>query len=83
MNLLTTINQIKNKISLKMIIASTLLLLGGGIAINQANAEFYPNRVPFDYNKACDPTDNDPYDRCGSLDGPVFNSFINTPSRGD
>lgn len=46
-------------------------------------AEFYPDRPTFDYNKPCNPDDNDPYDRCGSLSGPVFNSFVNTPSYGD
>lgn len=46
-------------------------------------AEYYPARQPFDYNKPCNPNDNDKYDRCGSLTGPVFNSFINTPSYGD
>lgn len=47
-------------------------------------AEWYPNRpVTFDYNKPCNTTDKDLGDRCGSLTGPVFNSFINTPSYGD
>lgn len=46
-------------------------------------AEYYPARQPFDYNKPCNPNDGDKYDRCGSMDGPVFNSFINTPSYGD
>ncbi len=41
------------------------------------------NRPTYDYTKACNPNDNDPYDRCGSMDGPVFNSFINTPTYGD
>jgi uncharacterized repeat protein (TIGR01451 family) len=50
---------------------------------NHASAEFYPNRTPFDYNKPCNPNDSDIYDRCGSLTGPVFDSFINTPSYGD
>lgn len=46
-------------------------------------AEYYPARTPFDYNKPCNSEDNDKNDRCGSLTGPVFNSFINTPSYGD
>lgn len=57
-----------------------LLSIAGGIIVK---AEFYPNRTPFDYSKPCNSSDNDPYDRCGSLTGPVFNSFINTPSYGD
>jgi hypothetical protein len=53
-----------------------------------AIAEFYPNRPTYDYNKydASDPTCKAPsndHGRCGSMDGPVFNSFINTPSYGD
>ncbi len=57
-----------------------LLAVAGGIVVK---AEFYPNRTPFDYSKPCNSSDSDPYDRCGSLTGPVFNSFINTPSYGD
>lgn len=40
-----------------------------------AQAGFGPNRPVFDWNN--------PDDRKGSLTGPVFNSFINTPTYGD
>lgn len=48
-----------------------------------AFAGFGPNRPVYDYNKPCNPNDSDKYDRCGSLEGPVFNSFVNTPTYGD
>jgi uncharacterized repeat protein (TIGR01451 family) len=54
-----------------------------------AQAEFFPNRPTFDYNKAGNGNCSDPNNpatkngRCGSMNGPVFNSFINTPSYGD
>jgi len=47
-----------------------------------------PDRATFDYNKY-DPTDltcrapSNDHGRCGSMNGPVFNSFINTPNYGD
>lgn len=62
---------------------SLLLLVGIPAVVSLVRAEFYPNRTPFDYSKPCNPNDGDIYDRCGSLTGPVFNSFINTPSYGD
>ncbi|MEO5627434.1 MAG: hypothetical protein ABIQ89_00930 [Candidatus Saccharimonadales bacterium] len=52
-----------------------------------ALAGFGPGRPTYDYNKydaskSCtDPSQA--YGRCGSLDGPVFNSFVNTPTYGD
>ncbi len=64
-------------------IAALGILAGIGIAAKMAVAEFYPNRTPYDYSKPCNPNDDNKYDRCGSLEGPVFNSFINTPSYGD
>ncbi len=64
-------------------VAALGILAGVGIAAKLVTAEFYPNRTPFDYSKPCNPNDSDIYDRCGSLTGPVFNSFINTPSYGD
>lgn len=56
-----------------------------------ANAGFFPSRPVFDYNKYdannqnCDDPNNPAANggRCGSMNGPVFNSFINTPSYGD
>jgi hypothetical protein len=56
-----------------------------------AHGEFYPARTTYDYEKY-DPHNPDCLDpsnpgfdhgRCGPTDGPVFNSFINTPSYGD
>lgn len=64
-------------------IAALGILAGIGVAAKLVTAEFYPNRTPFDYSKPCNPNDDNKYDRCGSLTGPVFNSFINTPSYGD
>jgi hypothetical protein len=56
-----------------------------------AQAEFYPDRPTYDYNRYdpnrsdCDDPSNAAADhgRCGPGDGPVFNSFTNTPSYGD
>ncbi len=73
-------------------IALTVLTLAAGVvAIPAVQAEFYPNRPTFDYNKFdpnnlnCDDANNPAAQngRCGSMNGPVFNSFINTPSYGD
>lgn len=64
-------------------VAALGFVTGLGFGVKHAVAEFYPNRTPFDYSKPCNPNDNDIYDRCGSMTGPVFNSFINTPSYGD
>lgn len=52
-------------------------------------AEYYPARPAFDYTKApingttCVEADGQAYNRCGSMTGPVFNSFTNTPFYGD
>lgn len=74
----------------KVIIAGILLagVIGAPIAVN---AGFYPDRPVFNYNKYdannqnCDDPNNPAANggRCGSMNGPVFNSFINTPSYGD
>ena len=76
------LSKVSRNIRKRYVVAGLVVALVGlgGIA---AKAEFYPDRKPFDYNKACNPDDADIYDRCGSLTGPVFNSFINTPSYGD
>lgn len=75
----------KIKSSFKTKVFASLVILGfiGGIGYGAVQAEFYPDRKPFDYNVPCNPEDDNIYDRCGSLTGPVFNSFINTPSYGD
>src|ERR1035437_6421582 len=85
-------NKIRHSISRKSKIALVVLALGlGAAAFPVVHAEFYPIRPTFDYNKY-DPNNlncNDPNNiaaqngRCGSLNGPVFDSFINTPSYGD
>ena len=59
------------------------LAVAMGVSVGIAHAEFYPNRTPYDYNVPCDAASTNKYTRCGSLTGPVFNSFINTPSYGD
>lgn len=71
---------------------ATTLVLGAVIGIPIAtHAGFFPGRPTYDYNKFdasnlnCDDPNNQAadYGRCGSLNGPVFNSFVNTPSYGD
>jgi uncharacterized repeat protein (TIGR01451 family) len=71
------------KFRTKSFLAAAIVAIGAGVGIGAVQAEFYPNRTPFDYSKPCVADDADIYDRCGSLTGPVFNSFINTPSYGD
>ena len=68
----------------KRYIVAALVGLSVAVAVPLAvKAGYGPNRPVFDYSKPCNPNDGDPYDRCGSLTGPVFNSFVNTPSYGD
>lgn len=57
----------------KVLITSAVVL--GVLVPATAWAAWGPTRPVFDYN--------DPAQRVGSLTGPVFNSFINTPSYGD
>lgn len=71
-------------------VAIAAVVLTAAVAVPLAvNAEFYPDRPVFDYNKSGNGNCADPANpardggRCGSLNGPVFNSFINTPSYGD
>ncbi len=73
-------------------IVATSLVLAAIIGLPIAtNAGFFPGRPTFDYNKfdANNLNCNDPANpaaqngRCGSMTGPVFNSFVNTPSYGD
>ncbi len=71
-----------SKIPKKLLLVIVSVFLAVGVA-GLVRAEFYPDRPTYDYNKPCNPNDADKYDRCGSLEGPVFNSFINTPSYGD
>lgn len=58
------------------------------LASTNSLAEYYPERPTYDWDKV--PTDCEDRTqpesmrgRCGPRDGPVFNSFVNTPSYGD
>jgi uncharacterized repeat protein (TIGR01451 family) len=84
------LNKIRN-LSRKAKVVLTAVLVTVAVAVPLAvNAEWYPVRPVYDYNKY-DGNNNcaDPKNialqngRCGSMNGPVFNSFINTPSYGD
>lgn len=83
---------IKNKMARRnklAILVSTLAIAVAVPLVSQAG--FFPGRPTFDYNNYQQGNDNcaDPnnparnHGRCGSLDGPVFNSFVNTPFFGD
>jgi hypothetical protein len=54
-----------------------------------AFADWYPPRPIYDYEKAAGRDCSNPetpaadHGRCGPVDGPVFNSFVDTPSYGD
>lgn len=69
-------------------LAATVGLVLGA---NAAHAEYWPPRPIYDYEKepkagtsCADPQNlGADHSRCGPIDGPVFNSFINTPSVGD
>lgn len=76
-------NKITSKLKSKAFVAAAVVAVGLGAGVGMVQAEYYPARQPYDYNVPCDPTDDNKYDRCGSLEGPEFNSFINTPSYGD
>lgn len=70
----------------KLLLSSLIVISGivGAVSVATiALAAWGPSRPTYDYNKPCDTADADIYDRCGSLTGPVFNSFVNTPSYGD
>ena len=82
MKLQNIFNSIK-RMPRKLLVLTVLLMALVSVPVAMVVAGFGPERPVYDYNKPCNPDDDDPYDRCGSLDGPVFNSFINTPSYGD
>lgn len=74
------VKNIKNKLSyfpkaikVGALTAVTVLVLA--VATTSTFADWGPGRPVFDWNN--------PEDRKGSLEGPVFNSFINTPTYGD
>lgn len=88
--------KIMNKLrslSRKTKFAAAALVIAGtaAIAIPVVNAEFGPDRPTYDYskfdpnNKNCDDANNIAAQngRCGSMNGPVFNSFTNNPTYGD
>lgn len=83
MKFLQSIRQKTVRLSKKSLLLGFIAFASTAFMLGAAQAGFAPDRPTYDYNKPCDPQDNDPYDRCGSLNGPVFNSFINTPSYGD
>lgn len=75
----------------RSIYAVTALLALAATLTSTSHAEWTPDRVTFDYSRY-GPSDSDCLEssspasergRCGALDGPVFNSFVNTPSYGD
>lgn len=78
--------RLRSKVFLTAALATTVIALPLAV-----NAGFFPGRTTFDYNKydANNLNCNDPNNiatqngRCGSMNGPVFNSFVNTPSYGD
>ncbi len=80
------IKSIPTKVKAAAIVAAALATVSGAVF-----AGYTPgNRPTFDYNKGSDASNcavtTDPgYDhgRCGSLNGPVFDSFVNTPYYGD
>ncbi len=68
--------------------AASLAALLVASLCSSAYAEFYPDRPVYDYEKrAADcsklRTADTVRSRCGAADGPVFDSFVNTPSYGD
>lgn len=70
-NFINYLKFVKQSHARVLITIIALLIIPAAIGM----AEWYPQRPVFDYNN--------PADRVGSMDGPVFNSFINTPSYGD
>ena len=88
MKILNKIRSLSKKSKL-MVAAVTFGLAAVAIPVMVTNAGFFPDRPVYDYNKAgngdCSDVNNPARDggRCGSMDGPVFNSFINTPFYGD
>lgn len=71
----------------KTTILATIFALAAIISIPLVTSAYGPNRPTYDWNKynssaSCTDPSN-AYGRCGSMNGPVFDSFINTPSYGD
>ena len=85
------LNKIRN-MGRKTKIAASIAVLAAVVSLPLAvNAGFFPgDRPTFDYTKGDANSDcsnpNDPAaqnGRCGSMTGPVFNSFTNNPAYGD
>lgn len=78
-NIISTLIPNKTKTFVSAFIATAVLATAAGVF-----AGWSPDRPTFDYNKTNEncavSTD---HDRCGSMDGPVWNSFVNTPFYGD
>lgn len=79
------LSKITNTVSLKKVFAAVALT---AIAVPTLALAYGPERPTYDFNKydasdvTCRAPSND-FGRCGSMDGPVFNSFINVPGYGD
>ncbi len=79
-----TVSQAPKKLLVFLALAILSVLTFGVV-----KAEFYPDRPVYDYNrmplngKDCQPADDAAGNRCGSMNGPVFNSFVNAPGTGD
>lgn len=74
----------RHKIAATVVVAGLLVAAPLGV-----KAAWGPGRPVYDYSKkplngsTCVAADDAAYDQCGSMSGPVFNSFTNTPSYGD
>ncbi len=84
----TRIRNLLKRVPKKVTVSAAVLGVVAIVAIPaMVMAGFGPDRPTYDWNKynpnlSCtDPSQA--FGRCGSIDGPVFNSFINTPSYGD
>lgn len=86
MKIFSKVKRIVSRHKLTSAVVTAGLLLAVPMAVRAA---WGPSRPVYDYSKAplngssCTAADAQAYDRCGSMNGPVFNSFINTPSYGD
>jgi uncharacterized repeat protein (TIGR01451 family) len=86
MKLINKIRSLSKKSKLLVAALAAGVTIAAPLAVN---AGFFPGRPTYDYNKSgngnCDDTNNPArdYGRCGSMNGPVFNSFVNAPFAGD
>jgi len=81
--LLTYVKKFRRAAMLSLVVVAVLAMVPAMVFA------FGPDRPTFDYNKApvngstCTSADEAAHDICGSLTGPVFDSFVNTPGYGD